>query len=96
LLASRALKRKYINKKKKIYQLLVYKINLKANFNSKFIKSAYDVETLRTIMHYGAKFSNICKQLFTCDFPQPLQANTGIVPLLDHKWLYKFLQFITF
>lgn len=40
-------------------------------------------------MHYVAKFSNICKQLFTCDFPQPLQANTGIVPLLDHKWLYK-------
>ena len=40
-------------------------------------------------MHYGAKLSNICKQLFTCDFPQPLWANTGILPLLDHKWLYK-------
>jgi len=40
-------------------------------------------------MHYGVKFSNICKQLFTCDFPQPLHANTGIVPLLDHGWLYK-------
>jgi hypothetical protein len=40
-------------------------------------------------MHYGAKFSNICKQLFTCDFPQLLHASTGIAPLLDHRWLYK-------
>ena len=40
-------------------------------------------------MHYDAKLSNIYKQMSTCDFPQPLQANNGTVPLLDHKWLHK-------